>query len=69
MQVVEGSKSMLLSLGSVFMLTFIIFPAVFLKGHFTFTQDSFSEHLIFVLFLFNVVDTIGRYIAGKIHLN
>ena len=58
---------MLLSLVSVFMSTFVIFPAVFVNGHYSFT-DSLSKQLLFVLILFNVVDTIGRYLGGKIHL-
>ena len=59
---------MLVSLCGVFFITFVIFPGVFVSSQLSFAP-SFSWNLIFILFGFNVFDTIGRSLAGNFHLS
>jgi len=62
---------MLLSNWFVFVATFIIFPGVFFESNFRFMRgmkSEFSWYIIVILLMFNLMDTIGKNLGGKIHL-
>lgn len=67
----KASKSMLLSICWVLAVTFIVFPAAFIKAGFDFTKsDDLTKKQQWdqttVNLIFNLFDTIGRYFGGKI---
>ena len=57
----------LMSLWLVFVVTFVVFPGVFLFSHFKFMQDNDktqSWYSLIVILIFNVLDTTGRKLGG-----
>ena len=68
----RSARTILLSLFWVFMLTFIIFPGAFLDSYFDFINNTdlskdekLSWYFIALTLLFNVFDTIGRFLGGS----
>jgi hypothetical protein len=62
----------LLALFFVFLVTFIIFPGSFFDTKLSFMNGMESEQTWFILIIiiiFNICDTIGRTLGGKIMLN
>ena len=60
---------MLLCLCSVFFITFVVFPGVFVQGTLKMSNDDFSWFLIIILFTFNLADTFGRTLGGRFNLS
>lgn len=58
----------------VFMVTFIIFPGTFYDSSFNFlsgisdSDERASWYQIIIILLFNVFDTVGRFLGGKVHI-
>lgn len=70
----KATKSMLLSLCWVFVVTFIVFNAAFVKAGFDFNKsdDETQTQLLdqtTVNLIFNCLDTLGRYLGGKFILS
>ena len=69
------AKSILISLWWCFALTLMLFPNIFYVNHFDFVDnwklsntDKKSWYFILQTILFNIGDTIGRYLGGIFHL-
>ena len=63
---------MLICLAFIYFITFIVFPAAFFAPKFNFFNDDDIRDRwsgILVLSIFNVSDTIGRYLGDKINIS
>lgn len=53
-----------------FMVSFVVFPGAFLDSHLSFMKGLGDQELqwfsITVIAGFNIMDTVGRYLGGKI---
>lgn len=59
----------------VFVVTFIVFPGTFYDSSFDFlsgisnSTSRTSWYQIIIILFFNVFDTVGRWLGGKVHLS
>ena len=57
----------------VFITTFVVFPGTFFVENVTFMDKDHANiggyRIITFILVFNVFDTVGRKLAGKVHLN
>ena len=65
---------MLISLFNIFFMTFVVFPGAIFDETIGFESGidenvRISWEIQTFIFIFNVCDTCGRYLAGRIHLN
>lgn len=63
---------MLVGMWWVFTCTFIVFPGAFFRSKFNFMsgmKDEFAWYITIVILIFNIFDTIGRNLGGKVNLS
>ena len=69
----KSAWKVLLSLMLVFILTFIIFPGVFFDTHLVLMKNigknEFTWYSLYVITVFNVMDTVGRKMGGMLNIS
>jgi hypothetical protein len=74
--ILSQAWKILLSLWGVFFITFVIFPGAFFTSKFKFldsigekkgAQEETNWYQIIIILLFNIFDTVGRYLGGAIN--